>query len=298
MRALASWAKALSDWALHTVASTRSVGVVRIGLALTLWARWASELLLYQHIADGRWPLCIVFFVATTLVLVGLWTRLATLLMAGSVLWLVYYVGHIEGHRAYLHHHTTLLAWSCVWLALTPCGKSYSVDRWLALRRAEREGRPTPAETANLWGLRLLSLQVSAVYFWAAMAKLNLGFLSGARLAQHAMEFYTGSSVIDQGLPGLAFGLVACGTMLLELALALGLHFGRTRRWLVLPGLALHAGFYVLLNVSTFSITMTLLYLTFYDPDAVHRLLDRLQGVASTTAQGIGTQDANATLSS
>jgi hypothetical protein len=53
------------------------------------------------------------------------------------------------------------------------------------------------------------------------------------------------------------------------------------RRWqaFVLPmGLALHAAFYVLLPVNTYSATMMVLYLALLDPDAVHRFLDRIQG--------------------
>jgi hypothetical protein len=95
------------------------------------------------------------------------------------------------------------------------------------------------------------------------------------------MENYSGSSVVDEGLLGVLFAAVAWVTVLLEFALAFGLHFRRSRRWLVLPGLALHASFYTLLNVNTFSVTMMLLYLAFYDPDDVHRVLDRLQGAST-----------------
>ena len=51
------------------------------------------------------------------------------------------------------------------------------------------------------------------------------------------------------------------------------------RRWqaFVLPlGLALHAAFYVLLPVNTYSATVMVLYLALLDPDAVHRFLDRM----------------------
>jgi hypothetical protein len=51
------------------------------------------------------------------------------------------------------------------------------------------------------------------------------------------------------------------------------------RRWqmFVLPlGLALHAAFYMLLPVNTYSATVMVLYLALLDPDAVHRFLDRM----------------------
>jgi len=266
------WAK-LRAWALETEGSTRSAALLRIGLVITMWARWSDELLPLKHLSDGRWPMCVVYFVVTTFALIGLWTRIFVPLAAASALYLVYYVGHVKGVTAYAHHHTTLLAWAMVWLALTPCGKSYSVDRWLALRRGE-----APEERGNLWGLRLMSLQVAAVYFWTAMAKCDRGFLSGARLANYAMKFYSGSSAIDEGALHVAFVVAAWMTVLLELSLAFGLFFRASRRWLVVPGLVLHGVFYVMLDVNTFTVTMWLMYLSFYEADDVHRLIDAVAG--------------------
>ena len=50
------------------------------------------------------------------------------------------------------------------------------------------------------------------------------------------------------------------------------------RRWLILPGMALHGLFYVLMPVDTFSLTMWLLYLAYIDTDAVERVIERLGG--------------------
>jgi hypothetical protein len=257
-----SWPREIYGWALQTEGSTRSCALLRIGLCLTVWTRWAQELLLFRHLADGLWPMCILFFVATTLALVGLFTRISVALSALVTLFLVYYMGHFLGHKAYVHHHTTLLAWSMVWLAFTPCGRSYSVDRWLHLQRELRTGQPAPAEKGNLWGLRLMALQVSSLYLWTAIDKCNAGFLSGARLAHYTMEFYTGSSPIDDGVLGACFMLIALCT----------------RRFLVPAGILLHGVFYTALNVSTFTVNMWLLYLAFHDSEQIHRLLDQLHG--------------------
>ena len=56
---------------------------------------------------------------------------------------------------------------------------------------------------------------------------------------------------------------------------------------LVLPGLAFHAIIYVTLPVYTFSATMALLYLAYFDADAVDKVIARLQGTGSAaTARG------------
>lgn len=278
METRTGWLRTALDWALRTEGSTRSSALIRIGLVLLLWARWGSELTFTKHLADGNLPMCVVFYGSTTLLLFGVWTKVSAPLAALSTLWLVYGMGHLQGVEAYTHHHTTLLAWSMVWLALTPCGTSYSVDRWLALRRAERAGRPAPPETGALWGLRLMSLQVAALYYWTAVDKLTVGFLSGERLQQMAMDYYTGSSEIGGGLVGALFVVVAWFTVATEFALAFGLFFRRTRRWLVPVGLVLHGGIHVLLGVQTFTPTMWLLYLAFFPADEVHRFIERLSG--------------------
>ncbi len=261
MRALGS---RLWNQVLHTEASTRSAALMRIALVAVVWARWADELVVSRHLGDGLWPFSIAFYAVTTLAFFGLWTRISVAATAGAALFMVYYVGHELGAQSNTHHHATLLAWACV---------------WLALRRAERRGLDAPPEIANVWALRLLALQTSAVYFWTALEKCNLGFLSGARLQHLTMYFYAGSSPISE-LPivPIALAIIAPLVVLLEISLAFGMLFARTRKWLVLPGLLLHGSFYALLSVSTFSITMWALYLAYFDPNAVHALLDRLQG--------------------
>jgi hypothetical protein len=278
---LRSCARAVADWALHTEASTRTSALLRMGLAAVLWSRWGHDLLLYAHLADGRWPFCVAFFVVTTLAFIGLWSRFAVAACAACAVFLVYYVGHFEKHWEFVEHNTTLLTWALVWLSFTPSDRSYSLDRWLSLRRAEQRGLPAPQERGNLWGLRLVALQVAAVYLWTAFDKCNVAFLNGTRLQNIAMNFYTGSSLIE-GTTAQLFVLAAWLTVALELALAFGLLFRRTRRWLVIPGLLLHGVMYMTLQVFTFTVTMWLLYLAFFDADEVHRVLDRIQGVDAT----------------
>jgi hypothetical protein len=275
MRRVSAALRAFADWALRTEASARSSALIRIGLLALVWTRWANDMVLFRHLEDGLWPLGVWFFLTTPFALVGFLTRVSVPAAASAVLALVYYMGYERGVEGYTHHHTTLLAWSLVWLSFTPCGKSYSVDRWLALRKAERWGEELPSERANVWALRLLAFQVVAVYFWGAVDKCNIGFLSGARMA----HYYSGSTAF-QDIPGLesALTVAAVLTVILELALAFGLFWPRTRRWLVVPGLLLHGAFYVFLSVFTFTVTMWVLYLAFLEPDDVHDVLDRMAG--------------------
>lgn len=277
-------AQNFTDWAVNSYGSSRSSGLIRIGLALLFWSRWAGELLLYMNQSVAGLILSLNFFAATTLLLIGYKSR-AVALWTGAVGFVIYYYfGHALGREPWTHHHTYLLAIAALLLTLTPCERSYSLDRYLAVIAARRRGQAPPPERGNLWGLRLIVLQLSVLYFFAALDKTNAAFLSGARLEQIFLWFYAGSDYPDiPGLPALAM-VIAFAVICLEYALAFGLPFHRTRRYLVWPGLAFHAIIYLTLPVYTFSATMILLYLAYFDADEVDHVIARLQGMEPATS--------------
>lgn len=262
-------------WALLDEGSTRPVALIRIGTVLLIWDKWAFDFLLYKAASLVDLAIALSYFGSTTLLLVGLCTRVAAAWTAVTMLAVFFYVGVVRGAN-YNHHHTWLLVATTVLLVFTPCGRSFSLDRWLALRRADRSGIPPPPERGPLWGQHLLALQVSAVYLWSAVAKSDRPFLSGVRL-QHIFTTYYGSSD-PPAVPFFAEAMqvLAVLTVVVEYALGVGLWFARTRPWAVLLGIVFHAIIYVTLPVFTFSATMILLYLAFFDPEAVDRVIARL----------------------
>lgn len=280
-----AWAARFVGWAVDTEGSSRSSALIRIGLAMLFWSRWAGELLLYRDQSPAGLFLATNFFAATALLFVGYHSRVAAV-WAGLVgLAMYYYFGFQLGREPWTHHHTYLLAVAALLIALTPCDRSYSLDRYLAVMRAERAGLAPPAERGNLWGLRLIVVQLSVLYLFAALDKSNYAFLSGARIEQIFLWYYAGSDY-PAGLAWPAT-IVSVAVVALEYCLALGLPFRRSRRYLVLPGLAFHAIIYVTLPVYTFSATMALLYLAYFDADAVDKVTARLQGTGSAaTARG------------
>ncbi|CDX31767.1 conserved membrane hypothetical protein [Mesorhizobium sp. ORS 3359] len=288
--AIADWrptpamAARLAAWAAGTEGSSRSSALIRIGLAMLFWSRWAGELLLYRDQSPAGLFLAANFFLATALLFVGYHSRLAAVWTGSVGLAMYYYFGFELGREPWTHHHTYLLAVAALLIALTPCGRSYSLDRYLAVTRAERAGVPPPAERGNLWGLRLIVVQLSVLYFFAAFDKSNHAFLSGARLEQIFLWFYAGSDYPS----GLAWPatIVSVAVVALEYCLAFGLPFRATRRYLVLPGLTFHAIIYVTLPVYTFSATMALLYIAYFDADAVDKVIARLQGIGSAAPAG------------
>lgn len=269
------------DRALRFEGSTRAIALVRIGLVLQLWACWGSDFIL-TRLHDGRWlGLGAAFYVGTALMLVGWRTRLATAVTAIAGAGIFYVLGVWGGTERLAHHHCYVLVAATALLALTPAGGSFSVDRWLAVRRALAAGEDVPPERGPLWATYLLMAQVSAIYFWGALSKLSPSFFDGQRLLQILMVYASTSDV--PRVPGLPIWLAlsGTGTIALEFALAFGLWFHRPRRWLLPVGVAFHAVIYATLPVVTFSATMWLLYLLFVPPDDVHRIIDELTGAAT-----------------
>jgi hypothetical protein len=286
MPALSDIANRFADWAANSYGSSRSSALIRIGIAMLFWSRWAGELLLYMNQSALGLFLSVNFFIATTLLFIGYHSRIAAVWTGAVGLVIYYYFGHMLGREPWTHHHTYLLAVAALFVGLTPCERSYSLDRYLAVTRAERAGMPPPPEYGNLWGLRLMVLQLSVLYFFSAYDKTNFAFLSGARLEHIFLWYYSGSDY--PGLPGFHALTIVTAVMVvgLEYALAFGLPFRAARRYLVWLGLALHAIIYVTLPVFTFSATMILLYLAYYDPAAVDRVIARLQGIAPNETTG------------
>ncbi|WP_167449045.1 HTTM domain-containing protein [Mesorhizobium hawassense] len=277
LRPMHALAASFVHWAVGTEGSSRSSALIRIGLAMLFWSRWAGELLFYMDQSPIGLFLAANFFVATTLLFVGYQSRAAAVWTGAVGLAMYYYFGFQFGREPWTHHHTYLLAVAALLIALTPCDRSYSLDRYLAVMRAERAGLPAPAERGNLWGLRLIVVQLCVLYFFAAFDKSSYAFLSGARIEAIFLWYYAGSDY-PAGLAWFAT-IASVAVVALEYSLAFGLPFRATRRYLLLPGLAFHAIIYVTLPVYTFSATMVLLYLAYFDADAVDKVIARLQGI-------------------
>jgi hypothetical protein len=215
---------------------------------------------------------------------IGLFSRIAAVGTAIVVNAIVFYFGHKLGNGAWTHHHTTVLAFFLAWFALAPCGRSLSVDRWLALARAKKLGLLPPPERGPIWTLRLVSLQVAAVYFWTAFDKLNPAFAGGVKMEEYWLTYYA-AELPESPLFRVAALGASWATIGLEFALAVGLFVARTRRYLFPIGIALHGIFYVMLPVSTYSVTFWVAYLAFLDPDRFHLAIDTILGNGGVQAQ-------------
>lgn len=264
-------------WGADAQGSTRPLGLMRIALAAIVFVRFANEVSLYQGDSLSFVLLGVVFFGLTSMMFVGYKAQAACAGVALTLMTMHFYMGRINGYPGWASHHIYILVVSVSLLALSPCGRSFSWDRYSALAQAH-DARDIPPEYGDLWPQRLIALQLAALYFWTAVDKTNWFFLSGQRLEQAFIWTYTGRALEPLISLGVILPVLATIVVLVEYFLAFAIF---VRRWqtFVLPiGLALHAAFYVLLPVNTYSATIMVLYLALLDPDAVHRFLDRIQG--------------------
>jgi hypothetical protein len=275
------------DWRRDFEGSTRAVGLLRIGLALVIWSRFVRELALFSVAEVPHLILSTYFFSFTTLMLVGLYTRIAVPMVALTLAVMYFVGGHSSIVPTWNAHHIYLLVAATAFLALTPCDRSYSVDRHRAIRHAERSGLPIPEERGHLWGQGLIVLQLAALYFWTAYDKTGSHFLSGDRLEHILTGAYSGRPVEGVLLSPLFFVAASVAVVAAEYFLAIGVVLRPLHAIAVPLGLSLHATFYLLLPVNTYSISMMLLYIAVLDPDVLHRAIDRLHGHATKTAHHI-----------
>jgi vitamin K-dependent gamma-carboxylase-like protein len=262
-------------WGADAQGSTRPLGLMRIAIATIVFVRFANEVSLYQGDSLSFVLLGLAFFGLTSMMLVGFKAQAACTGVAITLMTMHFYMGKVHGYPGWSSHHIYILVVSVSLLALSPCGRSFSWDRYRALAQAQ-DARDIPPEHGDLWPQRLIALQLAALYFWAAVDKTNWSFLSGQRLEEAFIWSFTGRALEPLISLGAILAVLSILVVVVEYFLAFAIF---VRRWqaFVLPlGLALHAAFYVLLPVNTYSATVMVLYLALLDPDAVHRFLDRM----------------------
>lgn len=253
-----------------TEISSRPLGLFRIFMSVTiichLTSFWAGGRVDDHALSHA---LVVVFLLSTWFVLVGYKTRVATAIMALTALVLHMYYG--VALDKYVLSKEVQKVQVMVLMALTPCGRSLSVDRAIEVRRARAEQRPPAPETMPWWQLELFILQISAVYLWAAENKSDPAWFRGERMERYWVEWFGGSdSLAFKPLVHPIAVLLAWATTILEYVLAFGLLSRRWRPYLLWGGVLLHLGILYSLSVTYFSATMLLILGLCLPPRVVH----------------------------
>ena len=178
---------ALFDRLLERRINARQVGVARVGVALAVLLGWASSAETLPRLANPEllrvpyvdWlpdpdppvvsALLVAWLAAGLVFLVGWQTRVAGAVLTATLASVLFIDQQMYNNYLYL------MVLSVGLLTVADSGAAVSLDARLRGAR----------ETIPAWPVFLLCVQVSIVYGFAALAKLNLDFLSGSVLASY-----------------------------------------------------------------------------------------------------------------
>jgi hypothetical protein len=219
---------------------------------------WAphSEAVLVGH--------AVVFVVASAAIFLGFRPRIATLALAYVHMSLQYRNPFILNSGDRLFMIIAFLA------AFAPLSQRFSVDAWLRARKG------IAAPEVNLWGQRLISIQIAYVYLNSVTAKLgNAGWYKG-----YALREVLASPVFAEWPYYLPVGplvwFLTYSTLAFELSFPLLVWFKRVRPFLLLGGIVFHVSIDVLMIIPIFSYIMIATYPVFLSDTEATWLLEKI----------------------
>lgn len=218
-------------------------------------------------------PWMLAVYVLTVLAalttMLGLWTRLSTILLAIGVVTIHHRNGFI------VHGGDTVLRVMVLYLALAPCGLSCSLDRVIGLWK----GRIQPGvPMVSLWAQRLIAYNIALVYFTTFWHKMrgNLwrdGTATWYPARLNEFDRFWVPPFLEQ--PPFIY-VTTYGTLATELALGTLVFYKPLRKWVLLGGLMMHAYIEYSMNIPLFAFVICSCYVAFYSGEEVTAWFGRL----------------------
>jgi predicted DCC family thiol-disulfide oxidoreductase YuxK len=234
---------------------------------------WIQSVFFYFS-APWQWIAFHVLFLACCTALMLGWRT-------SWVKWIV-----LIGHVSYAYRNPIIaygvdkiLACLLLILCVAPIGRAISLDRVRAVRAAKRKNlAAAPPPYASPWAgacIRLMQIQMAAVFFYSAVGKLRGDdWWDGDAIW---VVFTTGDHYNRLVLDLLAshYWLVnvgTYGTILIEIAFPFLIWQRRTRPYFLVLALLLHLQFAVLMGLFYFSFAMAMGHMSFVRPEWLARL--------------------------
>lgn len=243
---------------------------------------------LWFHVQDPFWVGVMHGLVLLVMVLftVGFCTRVTS-----ALTWLAA-LSYIQRSPSTVFGMDTIMNIMLLYLTIGPSGATLSVDRWLASRRARREGRtlppPEPSVLAN-FALRLMQVHFCIVYLSSGLSKLQggawwngtalWGTMANPEFAPLHLEWYEGFIVFlcrNRWLWELVMASGVVFTLVMEIGFPF-LVWDRRIRWLmVLGAVLLHMGIAMTMGLMTFGLMMLSLLASFVPAETIRQFVDTL----------------------
>lgn len=213
------------------------------------------------------WTCHLLGLVVFAMLTVGLFSRAVSVL---SLFIALAYVHRVPGALFGLDQINVMLA---MYLAVGPSGDAFSLDRWLAERRA---GGPLPVRaswSANL-AIRLIQIHLCIIYLFAGMAKLTgPAWWDGTALwmALGNMEYQSLDMTWLANWPRL-INVMTHVTIFWELSYSALVWPRQTRGVVLALAIPLHMGIAICLGMVTFGLAMLIANLSFVPSPLVRGL--------------------------
>ena len=216
------------------------------------------------------WTVHIAALVVFAMLMLGLASRVVAVL---AYLAAVSYVNRLPGALFGLDQTNCMLA---MYLMIGPSGAAYSLDRWIAARRAgQKLAAAAPTVSGNI-ALRLIQLHMCVIYFFAGLGKLHgETWWRGDALwgAVANLEYQSLDMTWLAGWP-LTIAVLTQVTVYWELFFC-ALVWPRILRPIVLAfAVPLHLGIAFGMGMITFGLAMLIGCLSFVPPWLVRRVFD------------------------
>ena len=255
---------------LFAPANARVLGVARAGVGIAalmelvvsgpriveLASTDAVRLPIVPVVADtfsAAWPVVLVAWLVGGIGFAVGWRTPLT----GTLLALVFF-GLVTSDQQLYSNHSYLIAMTAALLTAAGAGRTWSLDA----RRGGTDREPAPA-----WTILALRAQLTIMYAFAVLAKLNASFLSGSVVAASLRRdglAYPQDWIAFEPMFVLSVLVIAS-----EAFLAVGLWVRRWRPAAFVIGLALHLGIVALMQsaweLAVFSVATLSLYVAFLD---------------------------------
>lgn len=247
--------------------SARPLGVARAALGIAALIRAALQYEILRALLSGEvipakrfdwlpdlppgllWLFMAIWMLACVSFALGFRTRVSGALLCACLVYQLAWDENLQGNNFYLMALIVFL------LTVADSGCSFSLDRLLFRRDPQQVVR---------WSTLLPRLQISIVYFYSALLKLNPSFLAGQSIVRSTrMPELLHQTWLPRG--------VAAATIIVEFFLALALWAPALRRTAFALGFLLHLGIFLGMDgqhtvaMFTFGVTMLAPYLLFLE---------------------------------
>jgi hypothetical protein len=243
---------------------------------------------IYHHVTDPAWIYVIHAGILVVMLLftIGLWTReTAALTWMGAM-------SYIQRAHTSLFGMDTMMIITLLYLMIAPSGATLSVDRLLECWRARRRGAAPPPVQPSIvanFATRLFQIHFCFIYMASGTSKL-LGaawwngtapgnVLLNPEFAPMAWGVYRSLMKFLAG-NRLLWELMMTGGVMFTLVVEIGLPFliwYKKLRWLMVTcSVLLHVAIGLTMGLTTFSLMMMVMVMSFVPPEVVGRLVDSL----------------------